>query len=115
MKISEILEDGLAIIENPEHWIQGTLARTKDGESCSPDAAAAYSFCSIGVLSKVWPEGIASYLLGTDDHQRLARRVLREAMNGSIAWFNDTHSHEVVVAAWRQAIAHAKSLERLTT
>lgn len=44
----------------------------------------------------------------TSKSEKLAKSLLREAMDSPIAIFNDSHTHEEVLAAWDKAIELAK-------
>lgn len=46
MTASEVLRKARALIEKPEHWTQGALSRSPDGEVCLPKEPEAVCFCS---------------------------------------------------------------------
>jgi hypothetical protein len=44
------------IIADPEHWLQGEVALTKDGRSVDPTDAEAHRFCAVAALRRATHE-----------------------------------------------------------
>lgn len=52
--VAATLRQARAVIEEPQHWTKGTMARTsKRGESVSPDSRTAVVWCALGAIKKV--------------------------------------------------------------
>lgn len=106
----EILRGMRELIADPEHWTQGAYAtstphrgKAPNGsaialdESVSVDSPDAKCFCLIGAWSKV---------TGEPQYHVPLQLLLGECINRSDpAAFNDTHTHEEVIAALDCAIA----------
>jgi hypothetical protein len=108
MKPSELLIAAKALIEDPKHWTTGALARDKDGNVTSSQGEEAVCFCSWGAFNKIEQ--------ATNDERaaEAASEYLRLAVpDGSRmpAVYNDSHTHEQVMAMWDAAIAAAKVVE----
>lgn len=43
------------LLDKPEKWIKGSLARTADGNSIYPESLAAVSWCLGGCLIRLYP------------------------------------------------------------
>lgn len=108
MKVSEFLIEAKGVISKSENWAQGSYARDSAGVGVDTSSGRATCFCSLGAIEVVrWdskhrglPVGIAgkaAYQLG---------RVM-----GGISKFNDSNSHEDVMAKWDEAIEAAKAVE----
>ena len=103
MKISEKLEAAKALIADPKNWTQDTYARDVHGEPTSPESMDAVCWCSLGALKKT-----DSYLEGAG---LLLRSISGVSKHPFIPSFNDTRTHEEVMAMWDRAIELAKSDE----
>lgn len=97
-----ILRRARARIATPERWTRGVIALTLRGftaDASDPDAA---QWCAIGAI-------VAESDVGDSAD---ARGVLRSALRiTSISDWNDSHTHEEVIAGFDKAIA---SLETST-
>ena len=49
----QTLREARALIEAPERWTRGELARDKNGDFCAPRSANAVCWCSEGAMKKV--------------------------------------------------------------
>ena len=79
MTTKEGLEAARRLITKPEDWCQGDFY---SGGAC----------CALGALKRVGAHGSE-------------RNLLREVMGThEIGWYNDSHSHECVLAAFDAAI-----------
>lgn len=89
----EILLAVLELLRDPARWTQGAARRDAMGRSVSSDHKAV-SWCILGAVSKcsAAPDG------GTYPSRFDAFRLVREACGGTVATFNDTHTHSEVVA-----------------
>jgi hypothetical protein len=98
----EDLKAARELISDPSRWTQGAAARNDAGNetnSTSPDATC---FCSLGAITKV--------VGAPGERRRVVKNLLREGLpegHSYIAVFNDTHTHEEVLAVFDRAIAHA--------
>ena len=93
------------MIAKRENWTQDDYAKTADGNGAYSKSDEAVCWCSLGALTKLSPPD--------EDKQvrKLAKLLLSEAMDSPIAIFNDSHTHEEVLAAWDKAIELAKAAE----
>ena len=105
MQVTQILQAARDLIAKPENWTQDDFAKAADGSGVDSNNDKAVCWCSLGALHKVSPP--------VEDNQtkKLAKILLRKAMGGPIAAFNDAHTHEEVIAAWDEAIKLAKEDE----
>lgn len=81
-----LLMEARKLIASPDHWCQGSY-NTKGGRRCAVGALAAIDGGDID----------QSYEL-----------LLAEMGGGAVSAFNDTHTHEEVIAAFDRAIAAAR-------
>ena len=104
-QVVKLLKDARNLIAKRENWTQDDYAKTADGNGVYSKSDEAVCWCSLGALTKLSP---------TDEDKqvrKLAKSLLREAMDSPIAIFNDSHTHEEVLAAWDKAIELAKAAE----
>lgn len=99
MKISEVLKAGRTLISSPLSWTQGAFARDKFGKEVDPDRLTACCWDSNGALAIAGPP------------YKRARLLLSMQMQPGIATFNDSHTHEEVLAAWDKAIDVAQAMQ----
>lgn len=102
---AQLLRDAAALIEDPKRWTQKAYARDHRGETVAIDNPAATSWCVIGAMTYV--EQRTSNTHAFD----LAADRLRDIVS-DIPNFNDTHTHDEVLRAMREA---AESLETQET
>lgn len=77
------------LLEDPKHWTQEAFARDKDGQQVDESSPDAICWCVVGACRKLYtPEE------RTKIYDRLRSEVPHEAI---MAW-NDTSTHEVVLA-----------------
>lgn len=98
----ELLTRARAIIENPQNWTKGEMARDAGGRlvvSHSPDAVC---FCAVGALRR------AAYELCID---RFPSFYTLQKWCGTepVPLFNDTHTHADVLALYDRAIEAARA------
>lgn len=110
MKVSEQLRAAKALISNPAQHLQNGLYADAgiDTMGSSPWSEDACRFCSIGAAAKIAGVGneddLHKYHIAGD-----MVRYLDEATGSvTIAPFNDTRSHEEVMAIWDKAICLAE-------
>ena len=104
-QVVKLLKDARNLIAKRENWTQDNFAKTADGNGVYSKSDEAVCWCSLGALTWV--------SLPDEDKQvrKLAKLLLRKAMDSPIAIFNDSHTHEEVLAAWDKAIELAKAAE----
>jgi hypothetical protein len=102
----EILREARQLIESPERWTQGALARRSDGVDCSPFVVSATCWCSIGAI-----EHVGAYMSKAklDAFQALSAAVYDPDCDGDVGFWNDAHTHPEVLAAFDRAIAALES------
>lgn len=94
----QLLEEGKATIQDPKRWTQGAFARDKENEKVSSHNPTAVCWCSLGALNRIEDSG----------EYRQAVRLLCKAAGMEVADFNDSATHEEVIAMWDKAIELAK-------
>lgn len=99
MTPKEILIAARQKITPPQCWTQGAASRDATGKQAMIGDVAV-SWCLIGAVREVSYSG---ELDSADD----AIAMMREAAQGSVADFNDTHTHQEVLALFDKAIAEA--------
>lgn len=93
----QLLIEGRALISDPAKWTQHFFAKNTYGFCVDENSEDAVCFCSWGALSHVQGHFV--------DDDASAFSILKQAMGDTVANFNDTHTHEEVLAAWDKAIA----------
>ena len=89
MKVHELLSD-------PSKWTKGVMARSSDGDVVDPGSVLATCFCLLGAIAVCYPgnEG--------DAKRKLYCGLAKRNLLNSISNFNDTHTHEEVLALARE-------------
>lgn len=112
MKASEVLIQGLAIIEDPARWERHYYATDAKGAPVPPEHPAACKWCSMGALMNV-----VNPTLSDDDEEGCATisrgwcfltAAAKAQSNVNIVTLNDSAPHEQVVEAWKAAIKLAE-------
>lgn len=106
MTTLELLKAGKEVIQDPNKWSRGSMARKGDGTPTYESDPDATRWCSIGILYKLMPK------LGPKYEE--ADHLLREA-SGSAEYFGfwqDSHTHAEVMAVWDRAIQLAEQAEQ---
>lgn len=126
MKISEVLTDARKLIERPENWCRGTMARDSDGCAVPVEHKLASKFCSTGAVNRVAHSLENSYARGVDALNMLYKVMSRVYGNASpvptpfpfsapvsIAAYNDMQdrTHYEILKLFDDAIALAKKEE----
>lgn len=89
-------------IKKEENWCKGSFALNKDGYSIVESSMDAVKFCSIGIIrAEAHNKGYSFEVV--DAVQEMLNRVLREKGIPSLVEYNDTHTHEEVMAVWAEA------------
>lgn len=89
MTTAELLGAALARLgDNGEHWTTGALARTADGEPCSPHAAAAVAWCATAAVDRAAGD---NELLAVMPHQKAHEALMAALPLGifSVGRYND--------------------------
>ena len=111
MKTSEILRAAKAVIEDQEHWIQGTYGRRSRSSKDhllgnDPEATC---WCSMGAIQKVTnSESDYRMELFLND---VVRKVTKDPFMGIIR-YNDHHTHAEVMKMFDRAIEMAEEEEK---
>lgn len=104
MTVKEVLVQARQKIDAPEKWTQGAFGRNADGDYlglCDPSACrwcVAGAVCEVAESSPLEDAAIAVLA-------ELVPKPPPTAMDGSVAHFNDTHTHAEVLALLDRAIA----------
>ena len=109
MTPKEVLIKAKALIADRRNWIQGMEARAASGQPLPPEHPSACRFCSIGAVERVLAP------LPAAEHYRVKEQTLNEieshittsAVIGKLWRFNDSHTHEGVMALFDKAIKEA--------
>lgn len=107
MNVNETLVAARALIDSPEKWTTGALARNVEGQPSSFSEATC--FCSIGALRKIRSDTARDNIDGMFSLFQEAVDVLTEVLYDrglprDIAFFNDSHTHAEVLALFDEAI-----------
>lgn len=96
----EILKAARKLIEKPENWTQGEMAKTVDGYATGYSSEKACKFCIAGAMSRVDPFWFISL------RHRLYKHVVARGY-GTVEGFNDypDRTHAEVLAFFDEAIA----------
>lgn len=100
----DILKKGRELIADPARWTQGAFARNKWDDRCDPSSNYAKCFCCAGALIAV--SGLNE--IEAFESGALAALEVAAGKNGKradLASYNDSHSHDLIVALWDRAIA----------
>ena len=103
MNTVEILKAAKQKIIDPSNWMQGYYARDINGSERVGNEPGAVCFCSIGAIEAV--TGIFHHGKGWNNKPV---DLLQEAAGMQIANYNDSHTHEEVLAVFDKAIAAAE-------
>lgn len=102
MSVQSILTKARELISDPAHWTQGEMARNSRGKQEAACSGAAVKWCALGAIIRMADEPLV------EKRTIIAlTRLLRGSIAnyGSIADYNDTHSHSEVLALLDAAIA----------
>ena len=105
-EIKELLSKARKLIENPENWLQGDFSRDAEGNPCFSTEENAVCFCSIGALRRATSSGVdnhRNYRWATPTYIA-ARVALQVKMGTFVDTFNDSHTHQEVLAKFDEAI-----------
>jgi hypothetical protein len=112
-----VLTEARKLIADPEHWLQGRYAETAGHLPVAPKDPKAVRFCSIGAVVHLLPPdalpeaevrqlSAAVHELEPDWFSGFVKKDLCAARSDRcIAQYNDSHTHEEVLAVWDHAIA----------
>lgn len=111
-----VLIEARKLISDPERWLQGRYAETAGHLPCFPKDEKAVSFCSVGAVVHVLPEqtiperevrqlSAAVHALDPGWLATYRQEHPHTRFERCIAQYNDTHTHEEVLAVWDLAIA----------
>lgn len=91
------LRKARALISHPKNWTTDASARDRNGERIWLGSPQAVSFCALGACERV---GVGYY-----DFLKDSVDVLSSGDVNSIAFFNDSHTHDEVLWMFDLAIA----------
>lgn len=106
----EVLKIARSLIEDPEHWHQGCLARDKDGREVGTRNPNACSWCSAGALYRADPKGDQGFEPKVHLERALFQLFPQWEARG-IENFNDSFvtTHAQVLQVFDKAIQDAQS------
>lgn len=111
--IKEVLIEARALIADPARWTQGEFARTADGRILDGYCEGAVCWCALGAIRKVTMEGAESREERTEalvlsyDAADLLQAHLANVI--AVPKFNDSHTHEEVLALFDKAIGREQN------
>lgn len=101
----QIVQAVLVLLDKPEAWTKGALARASDGKSFSPEDPEAVCFCLVGGLEREgnWPESTSD---DTTAYLAVKRAIGHHVPGVLISDFNDAlvTEHRHVIAVLREAV-----------
>lgn len=86
------------LITPRDKWCQGVQARTKEGIKILDNSSRAYSYCIAGAIRKV----LSNFIYDIEAFPEY--EYLTKVMNEDAVIYNDTHTHEEVLAKFNEAI-----------
>lgn len=100
----DILKSARALIDTPEKWTKGALARDARGEQVCSRSAEAVCFCSEGAISAVTAFGEFEWLTSEGDAFKALSGAVPEGL--TVYHFNDRASttHTDIMALFDRAI-----------
>lgn len=101
--VKELLIEARKLIEKPENWTQGTFARDKNQKEVGSWESGAVCFCTIGALKHAFQEGV-----GGDIYYEAYDALYNSIDRMNVPKYNDSHTHEEVLAMFDRAIASIK-------
>jgi len=101
--IKQLLVDARKLIEKPENWTIGVMARDARGNEVPIDNADACKFCMLGAIRRADLEQ-QSALKAHEVVLPLATAIMERYGSTSIARTNDSVSHEEVLSIFDKAI-----------
>lgn len=111
-ELKRILTEARDLIRNPVCWSQNYFGETAEGEMVDGTDPRACRFCSAGAIQRVvqtedWSleSEAEDYLVRFLPEDWLGRDNGNGRYTRNIRVFNDTQSHEAVMAVWDRAIA----------
>lgn len=110
MLASEILIKARALIEKPENWTQGHLARDNTGFPVDEMSEDAVCFCSLGATTKA-AGSHSPAMCSADAYLDLAATEIMQSAMGSVESLNDNTDHPTVLRMFDLAIAKAQASE----
>lgn len=113
MKLSEFLIGAKGLIKDESSWTKDWFARDGEGLPVSSLHRGAVCFCSLGAIERFAGCEIGGDLDdGLHSPTEAAQEILEVVMCGlPVEGYNDTHTHEQVMAKWDEAIEIAKLAE----
>jgi len=106
MTTAEYLREMRKLIEKPENWCQGEYARDANGNRVHDGSGAATRWCALG---SYWKVRYSHPEFETTPLNLLAKAATQRGVQG-VADFNDSHTHEEVLALFDEAIAEAEKV-----
>lgn len=98
----QALREARALIQDPERWTRGVLARDANGREVDEHADAAVCWCLEGAVARVCAQSGCGFYEAWGPVRSAAAFV-------PLAEFNDSHSHADVLAVLDKAIARLES------
>jgi len=125
-KVYELLEAAKALIDTPEKWTQKDFAKKADGKSTTWQVHnQPVCFCTLGALYNTISKQLKNppeLVSLTHKAERILTDVILELFPTSdrikdpleintrkIVNFNDSHTHQEVMAVWDHAIFYARN------
>lgn len=104
MTPKEVLIAARALISDPGKWTRGDYAIDKDGKTVSVLSQDATCWCALGAIRKA-----GHYYCDRNEPALFLERAIFGEKIDFIDVFNDSHTHEEVIAAFDRAIELASA------
>lgn len=105
MNTLEVLIAARKVIEKPENWTQGVLAKNRYGNAVYVYSEEAACFCSMGALYRAVDEDDCLKTNIIDDVAAILSSIVQD---DTVAGFNDKSTHAEVLALFDKAIEMEK-------
>ena len=101
----QLYQAALKLIENPRNWCQGKYHRVEEDwfpylqhlQHLQPYPVVHHQYCSIGAITKARDYLQSNQRTYVNVHMAFHRML---GVNGSLVAFNDSHTHDQVIALW---------------
>lgn len=104
--LANYLKAARRVIEKPENWTQGRLAKDSNGYEVCEASSTAVCFCAVGALRKVKYSSFGSDSVAFSEVFEYLRNFTPNSE--PISYFNDSNPHSKVLELFDKAISAAE-------
>jgi hypothetical protein len=103
-----VLIKARTLIEDPQHWTRGTLARSREGEDVSWADRSADRWCAMGAIYRAALDLLGDANKAAQVGNAVVRSIVPSAesqLRGYLATLNDHAGHAAVIGAFDRALS----------